>query len=76
MHAHDVTPGVRIRFEGNTLCVLRYVTPIPHFDGYWEEVARFSDETSWEESEFSKMIQNDYYKEMIMWHWIDASVVQ
>ena len=72
MYAHDVAPSVRIGFEGNTLCVFRYIVPIPNFHGHWEEVAKFITEESWEQGSFSKMIQSEYYKDMIMWHWIDA----
>ena len=71
-YAHDVAPRLRMSFDGNTLYVSQYMTPIPNFHGHWEDVAIFTTEQSWNESPFSKMVQSEYYKEMIMWHWIDV----
>ena len=72
---HEVTQGVRVSFddERKTLHISKYVTPIPGFHGDWQEVAKFVDERTWNKSEFAQLVMSNYYKELIMWFWIDIS---
>ena len=71
---HAIAPGVRLSFddEKKTIHVIEYQTPIPGFYGNWVEVATFTSEEDWFKSRFSEMIIDTYYKEMILWFWIDA----
>lgn len=71
---HAAGPGIRLSFddEKKTIYVIEYQTPIPGFHGNWVEVAAFTSEEDWFRSRFPEMIIDTYYKEMILWFWIDA----
>lgn len=71
---HNITPEIAVSFdnEKEAIIVSKYIRPIPGFKGDWQEVATFTDETSWEASEFAKLLTNEYLKDMIMWFWFDV----
>lgn len=73
---HVIGPGIRIHFdnEDEFLIISKYKTFILGFYSHWENVAMFTKEKQWKESEFPGMVSDEYWKDAIMLFWFNVDI--
>ncbi len=72
---HEVGVDLAVSFddEKGTIIVSRYVRPVPHFHGDWQDVATFTKEKDWYTSEYQNQIVGDGNVAKIAWFWQDLT---
>lgn len=70
---HIISPSLGISFQEKDLVIFEFVPYMPQWSehGSWRETARFAHEADFASSVYSQRIVDEYFQDMIMWHWID-----
>lgn len=70
---HEIAVDLAVSFDDmeKSITVCRYVRPLPHFHGDWQDVVTFTSEEAWYMSEYSKQIIGDGNVAMIAYFWHD-----